>query len=42
MKYILMRAGNKADWDAYGTWPEKDIQAYSAFVNAFNKSLIAS
>jgi hypothetical protein len=42
MKYLLMTGGAKAAWDAFGTWPKKDIQAYSAFVNGLNKELTES
>jgi len=39
VKYILMTGGNKAEWDRFATWARKDIQAYSAYVNALNRDL---
>ena len=39
MKYILMTGGSKAEWDKFAMWARQDIQAYSAYVNAFNKEL---
>lgn len=37
-----MTGGTKAAWDAFGTWPKKDIQAYGAFVNGLNRELTES
>jgi hypothetical protein len=39
VKYILMTGGTKAEWDKFAAWARKDIQAYSAYVNAINKEL---
>jgi len=39
MKYILMMTGTKADFDWYARWSKQDLQAYSAFMHAFNKEL---
>jgi hypothetical protein len=42
MKYILMMNTVKANWDAFGAWPKKDLQAHIAFMMGFNKELSAS
>ena len=42
MKYILLMAGTKAGVDAYRAWPQKDIQAHFAFLNALNRELSES
>jgi len=39
MKYILMMAGTKADFDWFATWPKQDLQAHIAFMHALNKEL---
>jgi hypothetical protein len=39
MKYMLMMAGTKADYDWYVKWSKKDLQAYAAFMHGFNKEL---
>lgn len=39
MKYILMMASRKADWDTFGAWPKKEIQAHIAFMMGFTKKL---
>jgi hypothetical protein len=39
MKYMLLMAGTKADFDAYAKWPKEDLQASIAFMRAFSKDL---
>jgi hypothetical protein len=39
MKYILMMSGTKAQYDWYTTWSKQDLQANTAFMQAFNKEL---
>lgn len=39
MKYILMMAGTKAQFDWYASWSKEDLQANFAFMHAFNKEL---
>src|SRR5262249_51416033 len=39
MKYILMMLGTKADFERFTKWPKEDLQAYFAFMHAFNKEL---
>lgn len=39
MKYILMMAGMKADFDGYARWTKQDLQANVAFMRAFAKEL---
>jgi len=39
VKYILMMAGTKADFDWYANWSKNDLQAHFAFMQAFNKEL---
>lgn len=39
MKYILMMAGMKADFDGYAKWTKQDLQANVAFMRAFAKEL---
>jgi hypothetical protein len=39
MKYMLMMAGTKADFDWYAKWSKQDLQAHFAFMRAFNKEL---
>lgn len=39
MKFMLMMSSTKADFDAYASWPKKDLQASVAFMRAFNKEL---
>lgn len=39
MKYILMMSGTKADFEWYSKWSKEDLQAYFAFMHAFNKEL---
>ncbi|MGA2590168.1 MAG: YciI family protein [Bryobacteraceae bacterium] len=42
MKFILLTGGTKQSWDSFSAWPRNDVQAYAAFVNAFNKDLSES
>jgi hypothetical protein len=39
MKYILMLTGTRAEFDWYAKWSKQDLQAQSAFMDAFNKEL---
>jgi hypothetical protein len=39
MKYILMMNGTKADFEWYTKWSKQDLQAHTAFMQAFNKEL---
>jgi hypothetical protein len=39
MKYILMMAGTKADFDSYMKWSKEDFQAQLAYMHALNKDL---
>ena len=39
MKYILMMSGTKADFDWFTTWSKQDLEAYFAFMHAFNTEL---
>lgn len=39
MKYILMMNCPKSGYEAFGTWPKKDIQAHIAFMHSLNQSL---
>jgi hypothetical protein len=39
MKYILLMAGTKADFDWYAQWSKEELQAQFAFMHAFNKEL---
>jgi hypothetical protein len=39
MKYILMMAGTKANFDWYASWSKEDLRANVAFMHAFNKEL---
>jgi hypothetical protein len=39
MKYILMMTGTKADFEWFANWSKQDLQAYFAFMHAFNKEL---
>jgi len=39
MKYILMMMGTKADFDWFTQWSKEELQAYFAFMQAFNKEL---
>jgi hypothetical protein len=42
MKYMLLMAGTKADFDWYAHWSKEDLQAHFAFMRAFSKELKAS
>ncbi len=42
MRYILMMAGTKADFDAYSQWSKDDLQRNVAFMRAFSEELRAS
>jgi hypothetical protein len=39
MKYILMMNGTKADFNSYGRWSQKDLEANVAFMRAFSREL---
>lgn len=39
MKYILMMAGKKSDFEGYARWSKEDLQANVAFMRAFSKEL---
>ena len=39
MKYILMMNTMKAGFDAFGAWPQKDLQAHIAFMIGLDKEL---
>jgi hypothetical protein len=39
MKYILMMNATKKNWDTFGTWPKKDLQAHIGFMKSFTKQL---
>ena len=39
MKYMLMMTGTKADFEWYAKWSKQDLQAHTAFMQAFNKEL---
>ncbi len=39
MKYMLMMAGTKADYDGFMKWSKQDLQANTAFMRAFSKEL---
>jgi hypothetical protein len=39
MKYMLLMAGTKADFDSYTKWSKEDLQASMAFMRAFSKEL---
>ena len=39
MKYMLLMSGTKADFAWYAKWSKEDLQAYTAFMHAFNKEL---
>jgi len=39
MKYILMMAGTKANFQWYASWSKDDLRANVAFMHAFNKEL---
>ncbi len=39
MKYILMMAGTKADFEGYARWSKEDLQRNVAFMRAFTKEL---
>src|SRR6202021_171538 len=39
MKYILMMAGKKSDFDGYAKWSKEDLRANVAFMRAFSKEL---
>ena len=42
MKYILMMTGTKTGVDAYLSWPESDLKANFAFLNALTAELTES
>lgn len=39
MKYILMMAGKKSDFDDYAKWSKDDLRANGTFMRAFSKEL---
>jgi len=39
MKYMLLMAGTKADYEWYAKWSKEDLKAQQAFMHAFNKEL---
>lgn len=39
MKYILMMAGKRSEFEQYATWSKKDLQANVIFMRAFSKEL---
>lgn len=39
MKYILMMNATKDNWDSYGKWSKKDLEANVAFMRTFSKEL---
>jgi hypothetical protein len=39
MKYMLLMAGTKADFEWYANWPKKDLEAHFAFMHDFNREL---
>ena len=39
MKYVLRMSGTKADFDWFTTWSKQDLEAYFAFMHAFNTEL---
>ena len=42
MKYMLMMAGPKQDWDEMATWSAEDIKANIRFMTDFNQKLVES
>ena len=39
MKYILMMAGRKSDFDEYARWSKQDLEANVAFMRTFSREL---
>jgi len=39
MKYILMMAGTKSDFEGYARWSKEDLQANVAFMRTFSREL---
>jgi hypothetical protein len=39
MKYILMMAGKKSDFEGYARWSKEDLQASVAFMRTFSREL---
>ena len=39
MKYILMMAGKKSDFEGYARWSKEDLQANVAFMRTFSREL---
>jgi len=39
VKYMLLMAGTKADFDSYIKWSKEDLQESMAFMRAFSKEL---
>jgi len=39
MKFILMMAGTKADWEEYSKWSKEDLERNVAFMRTFSKQL---
>jgi hypothetical protein len=39
MKYILMMAAKRAEFDRYAAWSKEDLQANVSFMRAFSKEL---
>lgn len=39
MKYILMMAGTKRNFESYATWTKQDLEANVAFMRNFSKEL---
>ena len=39
MKYILMMAGKKSDFEGYARWSTEDLQANVAFMRTFSREL---
>lgn len=42
MKYILMMAGKRSDFEGYARWSKEDLLANVAFMRAFSKELTDS
>ena len=39
MKYILMMYGSKANWEAFASWSQEDLERNIAYMRSFNKEL---
>jgi hypothetical protein len=39
VKYILMMYGSKANWEAFASWSQEDLERNIAYMRSFNKEL---